>query len=437
MAVLAQIPEEEQEVPRLSEEDIVNGCVLGPRNYVYRPPPPSKQLLIELQVSITDCCTWRQVLDVVDRDGDLFEARNISTAVHRLAKYGFEESRLVLEDPIFAQVVMIVKAKCKDFSAWGISDTAWGLAKLGCANEEIFLRLSARALAISPDLDAQGLALTAWAFATVGRHDDVLMGEIAKEALGKLVDFGPQNIANLIWATATLGFRCDPLHAAILTESMRRIDEFTPQELSIVNWALTKLAFPIDDVWRTTFRTRVMALKEYAPSELSMIAWALATRGEYDPDFMAYIARRCIETMRSFTGQNISTVIWAVATVSYKDDPSIDEFLRMALGAIIARAKDFAPLNLALTAWGLAKMSYQAEVAFEALCASATAQMDRFFPQNLVQIVWACATAGHKAGERTVFLFTCTLCDHSLAVVGHELVPACIVYVDRVVVVCH
>merc|ERR1719277_1372062 len=100
---------------------------------------------------------------------------------------------------------------------------------------------------------------------------------------------------------------------------------------------------------------------------------------------MAYIARRSMELMRTFTGQNLATIIWAIATVSYKDDPSIDEFLRMSLGAIIARAAEFQPLNIALISWGLAKLSYQAEVAFEALCVAAVEQISNFVPQNLVQ----------------------------------------------------
>eukprot|EP00971_Amphidinium_carterae_P108656 2151230-Amphidinium_carterae.1 len=65
------------------------------------------------------------------------------------------------------------------------------------------------------------------------------------------------------------------------------------------------------------------------------------------------------------------------------DDPSIDEFLRMVLGAIIARAPEFAPLNLALISWALAKLSYRAEAAFEVLCESARKQIDEFVPQNL------------------------------------------------------
>ena len=46
----------------------------------------------------------------------------------------------------------------------------------------------------------------------------------------------------------------------------------------------------------------------------------------------------------------------------------------MALGAIIARAGEFQPLNIALISWGLAKLAYRAEVAFEALCDSAVKQ---------------------------------------------------------------
>ena len=71
----------------LSEDDVVNGCVLAPHGYVYRPPAPSKQLTIEMQVSVTECRGWREVLQVVDALGDLFDFRNTSTAVHRVAKF--------------------------------------------------------------------------------------------------------------------------------------------------------------------------------------------------------------------------------------------------------------------------------------------------------------------------------------------------------------
>jgi len=380
----------------ISEEDAANGIVLGPDGYIYVPPPQSQQLRIDMQVSVTACQTWREVLETVERDGDLFDFRNTSTAVHRVARYGAEESHLVLAHPVFPRLLLLLRAKCKDLSARSLSDAAWGLAKIQCRDEDAFRLISARARRIMNDLDPQGLALTAWAFATIARQDDELFTALAGAARSRMRDFGPQNIANFIWATATLGFRCDPLHADIVAATLEGMDDFSAQNLAMVNWALAKLAFQAGDAWRAAFRRRMMQLKEYAPSELSMMAWALATRGDYDPELMAYIARRSMELMRGFTGQHVATIIWAIATVSYKDDPSIDEFLSMALGAIIARAHEFQPLNLALISWGLAKMSYRAEVAFEALCAAATVQMDDFVPQNLVQIMWACATCGYR-----------------------------------------
>lgn len=383
----------------ISEEDAANGMVLGPDGYIYVPPPPSKQLTIDMQVSVTACSTWQQVLDVVDCNGDLFDYRNTSTALHRVARFGHEESQTVHLHPAFPQLLLLLRAKTKYLSARAMSDAVWGLAKLGVRNEHMFERLAVRALELMTDMDPQGLALTAWGFATIGKRDEALMQALAQEARRKLHDFGPQNIANLIWATATLGFRHDPLHEDIVTTSLRLLDGFSSQELAMVNWALTKLAFPVSDAWRSSLRKRVMQLKEYAPSELSMLAWALATRGDYDPDFMAYIARRSMEAMRGFSGQNIATIIWAIGTVSYKDDPCIDEFLRMSLGAIISRANEFQPLNIALISWGLAKLAYRADVAFESLCASAITQIDRFVPQNLVQVMWACATSGYRNDE--------------------------------------
>ncbi|CAJ1339419.1 unnamed protein product [Effrenium voratum] len=382
----------------LTEDDLVNGCVLGPHGYVYRPPPPSKQLTIEMQVSVTECKNWREVLGVVENLGDLFDSRNTSTAVHRVAKSSVElgEAKLALADYRFPRLLQLLKAKCKDLSAWGLSDATWGLAKMQCRDEEIFTRLSQRAQQIIQELDPQGLAIVAWSFATIGRREEELLAQIAAASRGKLDAFGVQNISNLIWANATLGVRADALHADLLRESLSRLEDFTTQELAIVNWAFAKLAYPVGDEWKAAIRGRVMRLKEYAPSELSMIAWALATRGDYDPDLLAYVARRSMELMRSFTGQNLATIIWAIATISYKDDPSIDEFLRMALGAIIARSNEFQPLNIALISWGLAKLSFKAEAAFEALCDAAAQQIDAFVPQNLVQVLWACGTAGYK-----------------------------------------
>lgn len=382
----------------LTEDDVVNGCVLAPDGYIYRPPPPSKNLTIEMQVTVTSCQEWREVLAVVDDMGDLFDFRNTSTAVHRVAKFSFAQSecKLALSDPRFPRLLQLLRAKCRDLSAWGLSDASWGLAKMQCRDEEVFRRLSLRTRQLIQDLDPQGLAIVAWSFGTIGRQDDELLAAIAEESRKKLDSFGVQNISNLLWANATLGVRADALHADLLQESLRRLEDFTTQELAIINWAFTKLAFPVGDQWKTAFRSRVLRLKEYAPSELSMIAWALATRGDYDPELMAYVARRSMELMRSFTGQNLATIIWAIATVSYKDDPSIDEFLRMSLGAIIGRANEFQPLNIALISWGLSKLSFKADEAFKALCDSAVAQIDSFVPQNLVQVLWACGTCGYR-----------------------------------------
>eukprot|EP00434_Breviolum_minutum_P038291 symbB.v1.2.033961.t1/scaffold4294.1/size41801/4 len=113
----------------LTEEDIVNGCVMGPHGYVYRPPAPSKQLTIEMQVSVTSCKSWREVLAVVENLGDLFDFRNTSTAVHRVAKFSVEagESKAALNDWRFPRLLQLLRAKCKDLSGWSLSDASWGL----------------------------------------------------------------------------------------------------------------------------------------------------------------------------------------------------------------------------------------------------------------------------------------------------------------------
>ncbi|CAE7884263.1 unnamed protein product [Symbiodinium microadriaticum] len=216
-----------------------------------------------MQVSVTECKNWREVLAVVENLGDLFDFRNTSTAVHRVAKSSVEagKAQLAKADHRFPRLLQLLRAKCKDLSAWGLSDATWGMAKMQCKDDEIFTRLSLRAQSIIQDLDPQGLAIVAWSFATVGRRDEALLSAIAVESRKKLDSFGVQNISNLIWANATLGVRYDALHADLLQESLRRLEDFTTQELAIVNWAFTKLAYPVGDEWKSAIRSRVLRLK--------------------------------------------------------------------------------------------------------------------------------------------------------------------------------
>jgi len=124
----------------ISEEDAVNGMVLGPDNYIYVPPPMSKQLTIDMQISVSQCETWRQVLEAVEKNGDLFDARNTSTAVHRVARYATaaEETAIVHLHPSFPRLLLLLRAKTKFLSGRSMSDAVWGLAKLGVRDEAMF-----------------------------------------------------------------------------------------------------------------------------------------------------------------------------------------------------------------------------------------------------------------------------------------------------------
>ncbi|CAE7243857.1 mok12 [Symbiodinium necroappetens] len=103
-----------------------------------------------MQVSVTECRNWREVLAVVENLGDLFDFRNTSTAVHRVAKSSVEagEAQLAKADHRFPRLLQLLRAKCKDLSAWGLSDATWGMAKMQCKDDEIFTRLSLRAQSI-------------------------------------------------------------------------------------------------------------------------------------------------------------------------------------------------------------------------------------------------------------------------------------------------
>ena len=106
------------------------------------------------------------VLRLWEQRGPEFDAVNVATALHRLAK------RLhVCERSALAQ----------------------GLRMRG---------LCAEAMGRIRYFNPQAVANTVWAFATLGHRPEALLGPLAEEAGRKLRDFNPQDLANTAWAFA-------------------------------------------------------------------------------------------------------------------------------------------------------------------------------------------------------------------------------------------
>ena len=61
---------------------------------------------------------------------------------------------------------------------------------------------------------------------------------------------------------------------------------------------------------------------------------------------MSYIIYIYASTFKWVPNGSVTGCQFTIA-FPFQDDPSIDEFLRMALGAIIARSNEFQPLNIA------------------------------------------------------------------------------------------
>ena len=158
--------------------------------------PLQQQIAWGRQITGRDA-THETILVLFERDGHRFEARNLATALHRVGKFG---GRRLTRDPRLKRLVDMCARRIGDFKAQEITNSAWGCAKSGFADQRFF-------------------------------------GEIAAEAARQINEFNPQNLANTVWAFATASVVAERLFKAVAAEVSRRINEFKAQEMANTVWA--------------------------------------------------------------------------------------------------------------------------------------------------------------------------------------------------------
>lgn len=126
-----------------------------------RPSPKN----IQINQQIMQAQSAEEILEIIAQDSEEFDAVNIATAFHRLAKTLPLHKRLLTdqEEIVFSLTKLAVK-KIKDFKPQAIANTAWAFAALGIKNEELMSALANEAVKKINDFKPQEISNTAWAF---------------------------------------------------------------------------------------------------------------------------------------------------------------------------------------------------------------------------------------------------------------------------------
>jgi len=134
------------------------------------------------------------------------------------------------------------------FTPQGLSNVAWGLARLDKLTQSLGEGISKAALREIGSFKPQELSNLAWAFGKARLPQEALLPQVSEEARKKAGDFTPQNISNLLWAFATLGvLRAD--HVQVFApQILGGLVGFSEVDLLNLNWAHHKLPAPRQDL---------------------------------------------------------------------------------------------------------------------------------------------------------------------------------------------
>ena len=130
--------------------------------------------------------TPEAILTLFEKNGDRLSARNLATAVHRIAKHG---GRRVMWDPRLERLLEMCGRRIGEFKPQEIANSAWGCAKAGFTNQPLFKAVAAEVPRRIREFNAQEMANTVWAFACVGWEQHQIFREFGSSIVTRLDDF--------------------------------------------------------------------------------------------------------------------------------------------------------------------------------------------------------------------------------------------------------
>ncbi|GIL78910.1 hypothetical protein Vretifemale_8308 [Volvox reticuliferus] len=335
----------------------------------------------------------KQLLEHVETNIGSFCGRSLSNVVYSLA--------LSQQHPggqwLAAAQARAVALGQGAFSPQGITQMAWGIAKLGATPTPAFLDLvlehASQRLPPAPherlrlrDQEQQiqqqeeggssmdwkserrsgrynglDLATLMFALASLGAQPRADLGRRLLAAVQwELPSLEANGMCNCLWACARLRIYPTKMWLSCFFDaSYRQLPYFKPVDLSQTLWALARLQASPPPAWMASVMNRLqLSASMFSPVEVATTMWALArlgVRGEQMPgEVLALFFIATDRRLSSFKPQELSSMIWALAHMRRRPDKEwIAEFLKVTYHRLAA-------MNgwcLATLAWSLAELS--------------------------------------------------------------------------------
>ncbi|KAJ8604984.1 hypothetical protein CTAYLR_006906 [Chrysophaeum taylorii] len=336
------------------------------------------------------------ILSLFAARGDKFSARNLSTAAHRVAKFGGRNSDVRRDRRVMA--LADARRRCvREFDAQALANTAWAFATAGVEARQLFVAIAGEANSRLGEFNPQDLANAARAFATAGIEEEApqLFAAIAGAANSRLREFNSQDLANTAWAFATAGIEASQLFAAIAGATTSRLSKFNAQVLNNTAWAFAKAGVEAPRLFAAIAGAASSRLHEFEPQNLANLAWAFATASVEAPELFAAIVGVAPLRLDEFEPQEFAITSWAFACVDWNKDPDFFSELE-------ALARHLALLHFRLEwpdrSWRLSNHDKMLLAAFQRQDPSPS-QLQRDVATALVRVGWTPHVFEHVTDE--------------------------------------
>lgn len=312
---------------------------------------------------------------------------NLSTAMHKLARFLKEDSRMMLPagDKRFEALHMQIRAELErqvqigltrggtsmrqDDSlprCWSTLSWAYGTMQIrGLDTSAIFDLITQLALAHLPAFKPLELTNLLWGFAKVRASSAALFKAAHKHILADLSPYSSSNLSTLVWATVTAQQHEPALVQRLVEEFAVRLptSDVKPVELTNLMWGLaTAKLHPKAHVLDEVGKRALQLISEFKLQELSITCWAFSRlNARYDRFFAGAVLhlRSSPKLLQQIHPQGMANLLWAFEKQTAIGS-SAAEHLIAALTALIPRCasllKQFKPQEFACVFRALSRM---------------------------------------------------------------------------------
>jgi hypothetical protein len=365
----------------------------------------------EIQEAIGACERAFDVLEIVGRRGEAFNAVNSVTAMYKISRLltsragrlRRSEAKQVSADARFSRLLEMVEGGVQQLDKVGLEHRRWAYHKMALPSEyRMKAALSIRLLDRAKDLqgDLMDASDVEFILTMVEEQEEVFNKVNASTALHRVARLTTQRLPGQLRPTMERSTLFgDERFQTLMSMVDRMAGEMSMQGVSNVLWALARLDYPTDEALLEALAARAGSQAASAePKNLSTTLWALAVLGHKPRSkLLKSISERALAVAHDFRSPDVVNMLWAYARwVRYlppSDRPT--PVVQAMLDQAVSTMQSYTPYQLANLSWSLAMLDCPpAPRVLEYVLQTVASEPSKLDGTALTHVLWAYGVMG-------------------------------------------